>query len=74
MKKKYCIMTKTKEESELAVKALTSHGVYDFKREDGTVLNAFIRFICEKKVWKAIKKELNLGVDEVYVRFKKEES
>ena len=67
-------MTKTKGESELAVKALTSHGVYDFKREDGIVLNAFIKFKCEKKVWKAIKKELNLEVNEVYVRFKKEES
>ena len=74
MNKKYCIMTKTKEESELAVKALTSHKVYEFKREDGIVLNAFIKFKCEKKVWKAIKKELNLEVDEVYVRFKKEES
>ena len=74
MEKKYCIMTKTKEESELAVKALTSHGVYDFKREDGIMFNAFIKFKCEKKVWKAIKKELNLEVNEVYVRFKKEES
>ena len=74
MMKKYCITTKTKEESELAMKALTSHGVYDIKRGDGIVFNAFIKFKCEKKVWKAIKKELNLEVDEVFVRFKKEES
>ena len=74
MEKNYCIMTKTKEESELAVKALTSHGVYDFKRDAGIMFNAFINFKCEKKVWKAIKKELNLEVNEVYVRFKKEES
>ena len=74
MKKNYCIMARTKEESELVIKSLMSYGIYDPKRENGLVINEFIRFKCKKKSWKKIKKELNLEVDEVFVSFKKEES
>ena len=74
MKKNYCIMARTKEESELIIKTLMSYGIYDPKRENGRVINEFIRFKCKKKSWKKIKKKLNLEVDEVFVRFKREES
>ena len=74
MKKIYTICSKTEEESELAMKTLMSHNVCDIRKENSIMFNAFIRFCCEKKVWKKIKKELNLEVDEVFVRFKKEES
>ena len=74
MKKNYTICTKTEEESGLVMKTLVAHNVCDIRIKNAIMFNAFIKFKCEKKVWKAIKKELNLEVDEVFVRFKKEES
>ena len=74
IRKRNIVLAKTEEESGLVMKTLVAHNVCDIMIKNAIMFNAFIKFKCEKKVWKAIKKELNLEVDEVFVRFKKEES
>lgn len=68
----YFIDTYRKEESEKVLKTLAKYEVYDIRKKSGIVCFESINFDCKKKVWKQIKKELNLEIKSVFSKIKVE--
>lgn len=71
-RKAYFINTYRKEESEKVLNTLTKYEVYDVHKKSGIMCFETINFDCNKKVWKQIKKELNLIVKSVFSEIKVE--
>lgn len=68
--KTYFIKTYRREESEKVMKVLVNNAVDECKRESSITAYETISFKCEKSIWKAIKKELNLTVTTVFSEIK----